>query len=150
MARMLLATCFNARSMAGMRIGTVVFSGKSGEKYRFEAWSLDTRFKAMPAVYFVTKREVTTSNFTRAGHEHMFLGYTADLSGPLGTAAQLAWFEKHGANCVCVYPAEEPRGAAIQQDLEEAYPTTYAQRNERKMFALRDQALAPAGTRDEG
>jgi hypothetical protein len=121
--------------MVGMRIGTVVFSGKSGEKYSFEAWPMETRFKPMAAVYFVTKREAGNGTYNRAGHEHMFLGHTPDISGPLGTDAQLAWFDKHGANCVCVYAAEsEPRRVAIQQDLEEAYPTTFAERNERRLL----------------
>jgi hypothetical protein len=122
-----------------MRIGSVVFSGKSGEKYRFETWPLETRFKPIGAVYFVTKREAGKGTYNRAGHEHMFLGHTADISGPLGTAAQLEWFDKHGANCVCVYAAEsESRRVAIQQDLEEEYPTTFAARNERKILASSD------------
>jgi hypothetical protein len=104
-----------------MRIGTLVFSGKSGESYRFEVWPMDTRFKPMPAVYFVTKREVSTGTFNRAGHEHMFLGHTPDISAPLGTTAQLAWFNANGANCVCVYAAEsEQRRAAVKKDLEDA------------------------------
>ncbi len=105
-----------------MRIGTVVFSGKSGEKYRFEVWPMETRFKPMAAVYYVTKREAPAgTTFNRAGHEHLFLGHTPDISGPLGTTAQLAWFNANGANCVCVYAAEtEERRSAIKRDLEEA------------------------------
>jgi len=104
-----------------MRIGTVVFSGKSGAKYRFEVWPMDTRFKPVAAVYVVTRREVTTGTFSRAGHEQLYLGQTPDISAPLGTEAQLAWFGANGANCVCVYAVEsEERGAAIKKDLEEA------------------------------
>ena len=126
-----------------MRIGTVVFSGKSGEKYRFETWPLETRFKPSPAVYFVTRREITPGVFNRAGHEHMYLGHTPDLSAPLGTAAQLAWFEKNGANCVCIYPAEsEARRAAIQQDLESEYPTTFAERNDWRNLIQKDKDSA--------
>jgi len=123
-----------------MRIGTVVFSGKSGEKYRFETWPLSTKFKASAAVYFVTKREVTPGVFNRAGHEHMYLAHTSDLSAPLGTAAQLAWFEKNGANCVCIYSEEsEARRAAIQQDLETEYPTTFAERNDWRNLIQKDK-----------
>jgi hypothetical protein len=120
-----------------MRIGTVVFNGKSGEKYRFEAWPMETRFQPAAAVYFVTKREVAVGTFTRAGHENMFLGQTSDLSAPLGTAAQLAWFEKHGANCVCIYSAEnEAQRVAIQKDLESGYPTTFGARDKPAAFLL--------------
>ena len=121
MSRTALATQPNARSMTGMRIGTVVFSGKSGETYRFEVWPMETRFKPMAAVYYVTKREAPGGTFNRSGHEHIFLGHTSDISKPLGTTAQLAWFSASGANCVCVYAAEtEERRAAIKRDLEEA------------------------------
>jgi hypothetical protein len=120
--------------MSGMRIGSVVFNGRSGEKYCFEVWPVETRFKPAAAVYFVTKRELTAGVFSRAGHEHLYLGQTSDLSGPLGTAAQLAWFDKQGANCVCIYSAEsEARRAAIQRDLKEAYPTTHPEQS-RGMF----------------
>jgi hypothetical protein len=121
--------------MIGMRIGSVVFNGRSGEKYCFEVWPMETRFKPMAAVYFVTKREAGNGTYNRAGHEHMFLGHTPDISGPLGTDTQLAWFDKHGANCVCVYLAESAsRRMAIQQDLEAEYPTTFAERNERRLL----------------
>jgi len=117
-----------------MRIGSVMFNGRSGEKYCFEVWPVETRFKPAAAVYFVTKRELTAGVFSRAGHEHLYLGQTSDLSGPLGTAAQLAWFDKQGANCVCIYSAEsEARRAAIQRDLKEAYPTTHPEQS-RGMF----------------
>ena len=129
---MRLATRRNARSMIGMRIGSVEFNGKSGEKYRFEVWPMETRFKPVAAVYFVTKREVTVGVFNRAGHEHLYLGHTSDLSGPLGTEAQLAWFSTKGANCLCIYSAgSEAQRAAIQRDLESVYPTSFAEKDER-------------------
>ena len=104
-----------------MRIGTLVFSGRSGKDYRFEVWPIETRFKPVAAVYIVTKREVTTGTFSRADHEQIFLGHTPDISSPLGPQTQLAWFNAKGANCICVYAAEsEERRAAIKKDLEEA------------------------------
>ena len=116
-----LATPHNARSMTAMRIGSVVFSGKSGEEYRFEVWPMETRFKPVPAVYFVTKRGAPSGTFSRSDHEHLYLGHTPDISRPLGTTAQLAWFNAAGANCVCVYAAQsEERRVAIKKDLEDA------------------------------
>ena len=104
-----------------MRIGTLVFSGRSGKDYRFEVWPIDTRFKPAAAVYVVTRREVTTGTFSRADHEQIYVGHTPDISRPLGTQAQLALFDAKGANCVCVYAAaSEERRAEIKKDLEEA------------------------------
>lgn len=104
-----------------MRIGTLVFSGRSGEEYRFEVWPIETRFKPMAAVYFVTKRDAPAGTYNRADHEQIYLGHTTDISKPLGSQAQLAWFNASGANCVCVYAVEsEERRAAIKKDLEEA------------------------------
>ena len=107
--------------MAGMRIGSVVFSGKSGEDYRFEVWPMETRFKPLAAVYYVTKRGAPAGTFNRSAHEYLYLGHTPDISRPLGTTAQLAWFNAAGANCVCVYAASSAeRRAAIKKDLEDA------------------------------
>ena len=104
-----------------MRIGTLVFSGRSGEDYRFEVWPIETRFKPAAAVYIVTRREVTTGTFSRAGHERIYLGQTRDISAPLGTQIQLASFSAKGANCVCIYAVDsEERRAAIKKDLEDA------------------------------
>jgi hypothetical protein len=103
-----------------VRICHDIFSGKSGEENRFEVWPIATRFKPMAAVYVVTRREVTTGTFQRAEHEQIYLGHTTDISGPLGTQAQLAGFDASGANCVCLYPVESAeRRAAIKKDLED-------------------------------
>ena len=130
-----------------MRIGSVVFKGRSGETYRFEVWPMETRFRPAGAVYFVTKREITAGTFTRAGHEHLYLGTTPDLSGPLGTPVELAWLTQHGANCVCLYAAAgEPARTAIQQDLEAEYPTTFAARNEWKIPEYKEDPVTGQAT----
>lgn len=116
-----------------MRIGSLMFNGRSGESYRFEVWPMETRFRPAAAVYFVTKREVPAGTFNRACHEHLYLGRTSDLSAPLGTAAQLAWFSEHGANCLCIYSAEsEPARLAIQEDLAPVYPGSFPSTASRK------------------
>ena len=82
--------------------GGITFNGKSGEKYYFKAWPLQTRFNPLGAVYFVTKRGFTDKNYRRASHESIYIGETANLTAPLASSLQLACFEKHGANCICV------------------------------------------------
>ena len=102
-------------------MGTLVLSGRSGRDYCFEVWPIGTRFKPAAAVYVVTRREVLAGTFNRAGHEQVYVGQTSDISGPLGTQAQLAAFDASGANCVCVCAVKsEERRAAIQKDLESA------------------------------
>ena len=107
-----------------MRQGSVFFGGKSGEKYHFQVWPLETRFKSVAAVYFVTKRAYDNSTYRRACHDGIYIGQTENLSGSLAAEAQLERFRKFGANCVCVYllPDEERR-IAVEQDLLAAHST---------------------------
>ena len=97
----------------------VTFSGKSGQKYYFHAWPLETRFKSVPAVFFVTKRSFDNKNYVRnACHERIFIGQTDNLSAPLATQFQLDRFTKLGANCICVCVlANGEQRIAAQQDL---------------------------------
>ena len=105
--------------------GGITFNGKSGEKYYFKAWPLQTRFNPLGAVYFVTKRGFTDKNYRRASHESIYIGQTANLTDPLASSLQLACFEKHGANCICVYiDANADRRLAIAQDLLATHNTT--------------------------
>jgi hypothetical protein len=107
-----------------MRQGNVNFAGKSGERYHFQAWSLEARFKSIAAVYFVTKRAYDNGTYHRASHDGIYIGQTADLSGALAAEGQLDRFRKYGANCVCVYVlADEERRIAVERDLLDAHHT---------------------------
>lgn len=107
-----------------MKYGSVTFSGKSGEKYRFEAWSLETRFKSLAAVYFVTKRASDSATYNRASHDTIYIGQTANLADPFATESQFACFKKHGANCVCICLLEgEEQRVAMENDLLELHST---------------------------
>lgn len=108
-----------------MKYGGITFSGKSGEKYYFQVWPLETRFKSVAAVYFVTKRVHENNNFHRAGHEEIYIGQTEDLTVPFATQSQLDCFKQHGANCICVFPAlSAERRLAVEQDLIAMHRTT--------------------------
>jgi hypothetical protein len=85
----------------------IMLAGKSGETYCFQSWPLDTRFRAVGAVFFVTKRVFANGTFRRAHHEVIYIGQTSSMADPLGTVSQLDAFEKHGANCICIYPAPD-------------------------------------------
>ena len=107
-----------------MRQGSVTFVGKSGDQYHFQVWSLETRFKSVAAVYFVTKRAYDNGTYRRACHDAIYIGETEDLSGSLAAEAQLQRYRKFGANCICVHPlADEGRRIAVEQDLLAAHST---------------------------
>jgi hypothetical protein len=107
-----------------MRQGSVTFVGKSGERYHFQAWSLQAGFKSIAAVYFVTKRAYDNGTYHRASHDGIYIGQTTDLSGALAAEGQLDRFRKYGANCVCVHVlADEERRIAVERDLLDAHHT---------------------------
>ena len=58
--------------------GGITFNGKSGEKYYFKAWPLNTKFNPLGAVYFVTKRAFNDKTYRRASHQSIYIGQTAD------------------------------------------------------------------------
>ena len=101
-----------------MNYPDITFTGKSGGKYRFQAWSLDTRFKPMAAVYIVTKRAQDNSTYRRASHDSIYIGQTGNLADPFGTESQFDCFRKHGANCICICLFEnEVQRIAVEEDL---------------------------------
>lgn len=101
-----------------MRQGNITFGGKSGEKYLFQVWPFETRFKPVAAVYFVTKRAYDNSTYRRASHDGIYIGHTADLSAVLASESLRDRFKRFGANCICVHVlADEARRISIEQDL---------------------------------
>jgi hypothetical protein len=97
------------------------FKGKSGERYRFQAWPMDTKFKAMGGVYIITKRACENRTFpTKASHQPLAIGQTADLAASLVTSGERSKLTEQGANCICVCAvAEEARRLEIEKDLIE-------------------------------
>lgn len=100
------------------KFGDLMMSGKSGEKYCFQTWSYPTRFRPLGAVFIVSKRLFNDKNFHRASHQIIYIGQTSDMSKPMGPVSQLDSFEKHGINCICVYPStDEAQRMSIVDDL---------------------------------
>jgi hypothetical protein len=99
------------------KLGTVVFTGASGEKCEFNAYSWGTSFKKdYGAVYFVTKR----SKNSEGGYSHTrsYVGQTEDLSTRFDNHHKQECFDRHGANCICVYSEQdEDARLEIEQDL---------------------------------
>jgi hypothetical protein len=103
-------------------MNTVTFRGKSGALYRFEAWPIDTKFKAVGGVYIVTSRTFEDRTFrTKASHRSLAMGQTSDLSRPLFTKSEMNKLYLEEANCICIYPvAAVERRASVEKDLAEA------------------------------
>ena len=102
------------------KFGTVTFNGVSGNSYEFTAYSRDTVFKAVGAVYFVTKR--TTKKDGGASHTRIYVGETGDLSSRPLNHHRKACFDEHNANCVCIYTeTDENRRLEIETDLRQNY-----------------------------
>lgn len=87
---------------------TIVFGGAWGQRYRFQVWPLEARFRPVGGVFMVTRRAFNNATFRRASHEVLYIGETSDLSGSLWSVSRLDGFRKQGANCVCVFPTEDP------------------------------------------
>ena len=98
------------------KLGAIDISGKSGRRYKFIAFSLDTAFrKGRAAVYVVTRRRQAAAG---GGFKHRRIGMdqTGDLRRLLADSSRF-----HGvscANCICVYDEEdEAARRLVQQDL---------------------------------
>lgn len=103
------------------RSSAVTFQGKSGTRYRFQAWPMDTKFKAAGGIYIVTKRECLDRTFpTMATHRCLAIGQTANFAASVLTKPELSKLTKQGANCICVHAvADEVRRLEIEKDLIE-------------------------------
>jgi hypothetical protein len=101
---------------------TINFRGHSGERYRFHAYPLDSRFKAVGGVYVFTERIFDNPTFpTKASHRSLAIGNTQSLAKALVTKAMHATLVARGANCVCVLVvADEARRIEIENDLVDA------------------------------
>jgi hypothetical protein len=98
---------------------TITFKGKSGERYRFQAWPMETKFKAVGGVYLITKRVFEDRTFTtKASHQALAIGQTPDLAVSLVSESERAKLIAQGANCICVCAAaDEARRVQIEKDL---------------------------------
>ena len=103
-------------------ISSITFKGHSGEGYSFQAWPIDTKFKAIAGVYIVTSRTFDDRTFrSKASHKVFAVGQSASLDVPVLSKTELGELVKKGANCICVLAVPDPqRRAAIEKDLIEA------------------------------
>lgn len=97
------------------------FVGKSGRRYCFQAWPLDTTLSPMGGgIFIITKRECLDRTFpTKASHRCLLIAQTPDLAMAL-TKTDLRKVQEQGGNCICVYrTSDETERLQVENDLVE-------------------------------
>ncbi len=93
--------------------------GKSGKKYTFKLYTIDTKFKPLSAIYLFTERYVSTNN--KYNHNLIYCGMTGDLSIRFKDHHKDGCIEKHNANCICIFSVDtEKERKEIETDILEA------------------------------
>ena len=103
------------------KIGTMTLTGGSGKKYQFNVYPLDTEFKALGAVYYISKRTKKADD-TGGTHEQIYIGETGDLSDRFDNHHKEECFAIYEANCVSIHQESDERTRLdIESDLIDPY-----------------------------
>jgi hypothetical protein len=103
------------------KIADANFTGKSGKTYEFHVYEWGTDFKAVGAVYAITKRTVKDG---KGLHTFIYFGHTGDLSERFDDHHKASCFTKNGVNCICVLlESSEKTRLAIESDLIDGHDT---------------------------
>jgi len=98
------------------KIGTIALSGVSGSKYSFNVYPYNTSFKAIGAVYYVSRR--TENSEGKGSHSKLYVGQTDNLSNRFSNHHKENCFMEHNANCISIYTEEnKATRLAIESDL---------------------------------
>jgi hypothetical protein len=132
-----------------MRYSDIVLAGKSGAIYRFQVWSLETPFQAVPAAYVVTRRARENRNYNSAAHDIVYIGEAASLADPFATESDFNCFRKHGANCICIHRVEDGRRRReVAQDLALAHGTPCGEKGKLERLAVPEAGVETAQSGD--
>ena len=71
-----------------------------GKKYAFTAYSTDTHFNDVSAVYIFTKRTVIDGKGT---HSFLYIGETGELGRRISAHEKWQCVNEQGCNCICVH-----------------------------------------------
>jgi hypothetical protein len=85
------------------KIADVTFKGISGKEYSFVAYSLDTEFKVIGAVYIFTKRTVKDG---KGSHKELYIGQTDNISERFEQHEKWPCITREGVNCICIHVEE--------------------------------------------
>lgn len=102
-------------------IGTLTLVGASGKEYIFNVYPIDTEFKALGAVYYISKRTEKPDG-SGGSHEQIYIGETGDLSDRFDSHHKADCFKDHNANCISIHQeSNEQTRLVIESDLVKAY-----------------------------
>jgi predicted GIY-YIG superfamily endonuclease len=76
--------------------------GASGVTYNFNVHSKDVTFKALGAVYVITRRYQKQGSITFT-HDIIYIGQTKDLSSRFYDHHRETCFNRNNWNCICVH-----------------------------------------------
>ena len=104
----------------------ITFAGESGQKYLFEIHDLDTEFIALPAVYVITRRYLSSPG--KHKHQVIYVGQTEDLSERFDDHHKADCFTSASATSICITIQTDARvRLAIERDLCGKYPNAPCQ-----------------------
>ena len=79
----------------------IEFHGKTGNKYRFEAYCLDMEFRTnSKAVYILTKRTPRTENSDY--YNRLYVGETDNMATVIQDYVNSPCLQEHGVDSICV------------------------------------------------
>jgi len=100
-------------------LGTITLTGKSGDEYAFNIYARSTDFKAIGAVYVMSRVN------DNGRYAIIYIGQTGDLSDRPLNHHKSACFDKHKADKVLVHAeSKESTRLNIETDLVRAYDPT--------------------------
>ncbi len=102
------------------KIADASFSA-GGKMYAFSAYSADTRFNDVSAVYIFTKRIVVEG---KGSHSFLYIGETGELGKRIARHEKWECVNEEGCNCICVHlvSGEKNRRAIEAAFLQENAP----------------------------
>ncbi len=102
------------------KIGTLTLTGASDIKYAFNVYPYGTEFKAIGAVYYISKR--TEKADGTGSHDKIYIGETGDLSERFDNHHKEPCFKMYNANCISIHQeSNENKRLIIEEDLIDAY-----------------------------
>lgn len=94
------------------QIADATYTGASGTKYSFGAYTLDTIFNNVGAVYIFSNRTVTGN---KGIHEFLYIGQTGELADRLNNHKKWSCVQRNGVNCICVLTEDKE---SVRLDIE--------------------------------
>ena len=102
------------------KLGTLTLKGVSGNEYKFNVYPLNTDFKSIGGIYYISKRIVKENGI--GSHSKLYIGQTEDLSERFDNHHKWDCFEENSANAISIYREEsKDERLGIEKDLIDNY-----------------------------